>query len=142
MATKKKTNYISYEIKKLEKYYKQLETYLDDHPADKIDDRLDVRYSTNGNPIVKTIASRESQLSAFFNTLQKLPSLLESINNLRKLVDGDGKEVVDKARGDKELPGLFKSRMLGNATEEKKDDVEEEVIVEEPDDEDMWDEED
>ena len=128
MPVKKKTNYISYELDKLNKYYKQLEKYLDDHPADEIEDRLDVRYSQNDYPIVKTIASREQQLKAFFDTLQKLPALLEAINNLRKLVDSDTEELPDKARGGSDLPGIFKSRMLtqGNVTDIESGDIDKE----------------
>lgn len=131
----KKTNYISYEIKKLEGYIKQLENYLDKYPADSIEDRLDVRYSANGNPIVKVIASMESQIKTFRDNLEKLPKLLEDLNRLRKLADTGDAEVVDKARGDKELPGLFKSRMLGN-TDTPKEEPEEPDVEED----DIWDE--
>lgn len=137
----KKTNYISYEIKKLEGYIQQLQSYLDKNPADDIEVQLDVRYSTNGNPIVKVIASKESQLKAFRDTLEKLPKLLEDLNRLRKIADTGDAEVVDKARGDKELPGLFKSRMLGNTNVEKKDEVEEVEIIEAVEEEDdVWEE--
>jgi len=149
MATKKKTNYIVYELEKLQKFYKQLENYLDNNPPNKAEDRLDVRYSQNGNPIVKVIASKESQVTLFSTQLQKLPALLESINNLRKLADADGKEVIDEARGGRALPGLFRHKMLTEKVEAEEievDNTEEKIeeIIEEPiqEDDDIWEDED
>jgi DNA polymerase II small subunit/DNA polymerase delta subunit B len=115
----KKTNYISYELKRLEKYYKQLDDYLATNPPNKAEDRLDVRYSQNGNPIVKVIASKESQVKLFSEQLQKLPSILEAINNLRKIADSESVS-VEKARGDKEIPGIFRNRMLTQGNEDTK----------------------
>lgn len=125
MATKKKkVNYISYELKKLQAYIDQLQSFMDSNPPDSLQDRLDVRYSTQGNPIVKVIASKESQLKTFRDTLEKLPALYESLNNLKRLANSDPEEdeVVETARGGIGLPGIFKSRMLGpNAAPEEEE---------------------
>ena len=102
---KKKTNYISYELKKLEIYLSQLQNYLDDNPPDRLVDRLEVLQSTRGNPIIKVIASKEDQLKMFLTSLEKLPKILEDINRLRKEVDDDKKEI--EVRGGQNMPGFM-----------------------------------
>lgn len=137
MATKKKTNYIVYELEKLENYIKQLQEYLDNIDLYGLEDRLDVRYSQNGNPIVKVIASKEAQVKSYRENLEKLPALYETLNRLRQLADSGGVEKVEKARGDKELPGIFKHKMIDNP--KKKDEDED---TDEDSNDDVWDEDD
>lgn len=134
MASKKKTNYIVYELERLQKYVDQLQTYLDDIDLYGLEDRLDVRYSQNGNPIVKVIASKEAQVKSYRENLEKLPALYETLNRLRQMADTGGEEKVEKARGDKELPGIFKHKMLGDGNKNEADDSEE--------DDDPWDDDD
>lgn len=124
MATKK-TNFISYELEKLDSYIKSLNAYLDSIDLEHLVDRLDVRQSAHGNPIVKVVASKETQVTSYRITLEKLPALYEALNRLRKIVDiDDTEEEIGAVRGGKELPGLFKNRMLtqGNVkASDKKD---------------------
>ena len=141
MATKKKKiNYISYELQKLEKYINQLQSFMDNNPPDSLEDRLDVRESANGNPIVKVVASIESQLKTFRDTLEKLPALYESLNNLRRIADSDPneEEIVEKARGGTELPGIFKTRMLNGGDDTKEHDEIEEIKPETEEEDDLW----
>lgn len=134
MTAKKKTNYISYELDKLTKYIEQLQSYLDSISLEDIQDRLDIRYSQNGNPIVKVIASKEAQVTSYRNNLEKLPSLYEAKNRLKALADNGAEEAVDRARGGKDLPGLFRTKMLGNVITEDKDEEDiEDVKTEEED---------
>lgn len=150
MATaKKKTNYISYELAKLKGYLDEMQEYLDDVRVSKIEDRLDVRYSTLGNPIVKVIASKESQIKAYREILEKLPKMLEDYNRLKKLADDGEEGPVEEARGGKDLPGIFKHKMLGPGAElidKEEDEIKEEFVnmnVEVEDyDETDWNEED
>lgn len=130
-GSKKKTNYIVYELEKVENYIKQLQEYLDSIDLYDLEDRLDVRHSTNGNPIVKVIASKEAQVKSYRENLEKLPPLYETLNRLRQLADSGGVEKVEKARGDKELPGIFKHKMLGQAKKNEDTETEE-------DDDDVW----
>lgn len=143
MATKKKTNYIVYELDRLQKYIDQLQTYLDDVDLYQLTDRLDVRYSTQGNPIVKVVASKEAQVKSYRENIEKLPALYETLNRLKKLADTGDEEVVDKARGDRDLPGVFRHRMLGQGRKEDKDDnideIEDSTHVEDEDIDDVWD---
>jgi hypothetical protein len=140
MATKKKTNYIVYELEKLENYVKQLQEYLDNIDLYGLEDRLDVRYSQNGNPIVKVIASKEAQVKSYRENLEKLPALYDTLLRLRKLADTGDEERVEKARGDKDLPGIFKHKMLGDGKKNEDSDAADDDI---PDsDDDVWDEDD
>jgi hypothetical protein len=118
MPSKKKTNYISYEIKKLEKYFKQLEKYMDDNPPDEMVDRVEMLESTRGNPIMKVIATKEQQIKLFKDTLKEMPSLLENLNKLRMTVDGD--EVEDEVRGGRGVPGFMRNKNGKKTTDIKK----------------------
>jgi Asp-tRNA(Asn)/Glu-tRNA(Gln) amidotransferase C subunit len=147
MAVKKKTNYVEAELKKFQGYINQLQSYLDKNPPDDVQDRLDVRYNTiTGNPVVKTIASKETQLKAFRDTLDKLPGYIEALNRLRKMSESDtDEESVEKARGNVELPGIFRTRMLEQGKGKKEDDQEPPDELNtgndgEDDDDDIWEE--
>jgi hypothetical protein len=105
MPAKKKTNYISYEIERLNKYIKQLTAFLDKNPPDKAEDRIEVVDGPRG-PIVKVIAKKEDQIKLFMEMLQKLPPVLEDLNRLRK--GAEGEEEVD-VRGGHGLPGFMTS---------------------------------
>lgn len=105
MPGKKKTNYISYEIERLNKYIKQLTTFLDKNPPDKAEDRLEVIDGPRG-PVVKIISKKEEQIKLFMEMLQKLPPVLEDLNRLRK--GAEGEEEID-VRGGHGLPGFMTS---------------------------------
>lgn len=122
MPSKKKTNYISYELKRLEKYLKQLQQYLDDNPPDKMEDRIEEMVSTKGNPIIKVIASKEQQLKCFMEILKQMPPLLEDINKLRMAVDGEEEE--DEVRGGHDIPGFMRKKKGPSALPRKKEEVE------------------
>lgn len=105
MAAKKKSNFISYELKRLEVYLSQLQGYMDKNPPDLMVDRLEEIVLPRGGVSIKVIASIEDQIKMFLLTLEKLPKVLEDINRLRKEVDDDKKEVV--VRGGQEMPGFM-----------------------------------
>lgn len=100
----KKTNYIPYKLKKLEKYLSELEGYLDENPLKDITDRVEVYESTRGNPIVKLISSKEQQLRAYGETLKLLPRLYEDYNKLLAAVNG---KEQDDLRGGKQAGGVM-----------------------------------
>lgn len=105
MPPKKKTNYISYELKKLEAYLAQLTSFLDRNPPDRAVDRTVLLQTARGGEAIKVIASIEQQVNAFMKILQELPKLLSEINTLRKEVDGV--TIKDEVRGDQERPGFM-----------------------------------
>ena len=132
MPGKKKTNYISYEIERLNKYIKQLTTFLDKNPPDRAVDRLEVVDGGRG-PIVKIVSKKEEQIKLFMEMLQKLPSVLEDLNRLRK--GAEGEEEVD-VRGGHGLPGFMTSN---DSNEEYKNtetvDISEEGFEDDPSEE-------
>ena len=123
MPSKKKTNYISYEIKKLEKYFKQLEKYMDDNPPDSADDRIEHIETARGTAI-KVICKKEEQIKLFKETLKELPALLENLNKLRMTVDGETEE--DEVRGGHDMPGFMRKKKNSSSPSEpkKKEEVE------------------
>lgn len=141
MPGRKKTNYIAYELKKLDKYIKELHAYLDANPPHLMVDRVEHATSTRGNPIIKLIASKEDQLKTFTATLEKLPKILEDVNRLRKAVDGEEEKDV---RGGHNLPGFMQvvdeddddyKTVVNTRLNEEDDDFEEEddeIIKKEP----------
>jgi hypothetical protein len=116
MPAKKKTNYISYELTKLETYLEQLQAFLDKNPPDLAVDRTEIYATARGGEGIKVIASIEDQVKMFLLALEKLPRVLEDINRLRKEVDG-GKEEIE-LRGGADRPGFM---------DDDEDDEEEEV---------------
>lgn len=118
MPPKKKTNYISYELKKLENYLTQLNNTLDLNPPDRATDRIELLETARGGQMIKVIATKEQQLKAFLDILKELPKLLSEINSLRKEVDGQGKEV--EVRGDQERPGFMDNDDINDQQEEEK----------------------
>lgn len=104
MAGKKKTNYISYELKKLDTYVGQLLDFLDKNPPNLAVDRLERIVTARGESI-KVIASIEQQVKTFNDIMEKLPKLLEDLNRLRKEVDTDKKEI--EVRGGQDRPGFM-----------------------------------
>lgn len=104
MASKAKTNFISYELKQLEEYYEQLNNYLKNNPPDLAEDRVEHMVSPKGTPMIKVIASREVQIKLFTETLEKLPKILNDLNTLRKTVAGEPEKNV---RGGADIPGFM-----------------------------------
>ena|SRR5271155_4748893 len=132
MPSPKKTNYISYKIKKLEKYFKQLEQYMDDNPPDTADDRIEILETERGQAI-KVICKKEEQIKLFKETLKELPALLENLNKLRKAVNGE--EEDKEVRGGHDIPGFMRKRKKRDKPFKKDEKVEinEEFDDDEPD---------
>jgi hypothetical protein len=116
MAPKKKTNFISYELERLDKYLRQLTGYLDSNPPDSVVDRIEVVETARGGSVIKVIATKEDQIKLFTATMEKLPKILADVNALRKEVDGAKKDV--DIRGNQEQPGFMAE---GNDDEEEDD---------------------
>lgn len=107
MATpKKKTNYIGYDLDWLEQQYKQLKNWCEDKLNGGIEDRIEMLESTRGNPIMKLIASEETQIKCLRDTLKELPSMLLEINRLRKIADEED-STETTVRGGHDIPGFM-----------------------------------
>lgn len=104
MATKKKTNYIGYELEWLEERCQELREWVEAKLRGGIKDRIEV-FTQGRTPIIKVISSEETQIKTLRDTLKELPSMLMEINRLRKLAEeeADGPQV----RGDHDIPGFM-----------------------------------
>lgn len=122
---KKKTNFISYELQRLDAYMSQLTSYLDSNPPNGVQDRIE-RIPTERGFIIKVIATKESQIKLFMDTLERLPKVLNDINDLRKQVEGI--KVDDEIRGEQSQPGFMRAKQ---ETEEDDD-----IIIPDNDDDD------
>lgn len=118
MAGKKKTNYISYELEKLDLYIGQLQAFLDKNPPNLATDRVEHIQTLRGGTTIKVIASIEQQVNCFMDKLEKLPRLLEDVNRLRKEVDQNKKEV--ELRGGADRPGFMDDEEEEEEEQEKK----------------------
>lgn len=122
----KKTNYISYELKKFEKYFKQITGYLDANPPDKMVDRVEYIDLPRGGTAIKVIASKETQIKCWTDRFKELPPILEALNRLRKAADGEDED--KKVRGDQSLPGFMQiddeddNNIIIEETKRKEDD--------------------
>jgi len=117
MAGKKKTNYISYELEKLDTYMEQLQDFLDKNPPNLATDRIERISTPRGGESIRVIASMEDQVKAFMGVLEKLPKVLEDMNRLRKEVDSDKKEI--ELRGGADRPGFMDDEDEDEEEEEK-----------------------
>jgi len=104
MPAKKKTNYITYELKKLDLYIGQLQDFLDKNPPNLAVDRIE-RIVTQRGESIRVIASIEQQVKAFTDIVKEMPRYLEDLNRLRMQVDQDKKEV--QLRGGQDRPGFM-----------------------------------
>jgi hypothetical protein len=106
VAGKKKTNFIILELKRLDIWYKQIESYMEKNPPDEAKDRLKEIFGREGDVVrYQVIASIEDQVKLFMANLEKLPKVLTDINTLRAIVE-KGKEDVE-VRGGMERPGFM-----------------------------------
>lgn len=105
MASKKKTNYIGYELEWLEERCQELREWVEAKLRGGITDRIEV-YEGGRSPIIKVISSEETQIKTLRDTLKELPSMLMEINRLRKLAE---EEEADEptVRGDHDIPGFM-----------------------------------
>jgi hypothetical protein len=141
----KKTNYVSYELERLNTYAAQLLEYLDDNPPNLMVDRIEIMQSQRGNPIIKVIASKETQLKCWSDRLKELPLLVEQLNKLRALVEEDNESKNIQKRGGGDIPGIFSRRLLKGTEDNGEEEKTNSDIVPEgnnpnqdEDDEDAW----
>jgi hypothetical protein len=105
MSTKKKTNYIGYELEWLEERCQELREWVEVKLRGGIKDRIEI-FTQGRTPVIKVISSEETQIKTLRDTLKELPSMLMEINRLRKLAEeeeADGRSV----RGDHDIPGFM-----------------------------------
>lgn len=105
MATKKKTNYIGYELEWLEERCLELREWVEAKLRGGIKDRIEV-FTQGRTPIIKVISSEENQIKTLRDTLKELPSMLMEINRLRKIAEEEEAE-GPSVRGNHDIPGFM-----------------------------------
>lgn len=103
--------YTKVEHEWLEKKLKQLEAYIDAHPLEEIEDRIETVTSSKGQPVVKVIAKREEAQKAWINALKEYAVLLNSIETMREKKAALEVEI----RGGGSINGMMKDHLtVGN----------------------------
>ncbi len=99
--TTKKSTYVDIELEWLEQKFEQFRKAVDNYDLTDLKDRMDIKNTKNGGTIHTVIASKEDQLKAIMFIMEKLPKLLQSIDELREKVSKTA------LRGDEELPEMM-----------------------------------
>jgi hypothetical protein len=89
-----------------------MQTALDNYDLENLQDRIDYKETKNGGMMRTIIASKEDQMKAVAFILEKLPKMLQSLDELR---EKDAKK-AEIARGGGEIPHRMKreTREHGN----------------------------
>ena len=103
MAAAKKNNYISAELDWAEKQLLTWRAYVDAHPLDKLQDRVEWKPTSKGGSMPMVIASIEAQGKFIQETMKNYLQLLEVVDKLR-----EAEEKKLEARGSSEIPHRMK----------------------------------
>lgn len=102
-----KTSYINTEITWLEEKIKQLRAYVDNNPFDTLEDRTEIVMSAKGTPVIKIIATKETQLKELRTILKDLPAMLADLDRLRELKEASSMEI----RGGQSMGGMMEDNL-------------------------------
>ena len=92
MSTKKKDNYIAYELEFLEKKAEELKQYVEANPFNNLVDRVHWRETKTGSMPMLT-ASIEAQLKSLTQALKDYADIITRIDSMRKLEEDKQKAV-------------------------------------------------
>jgi hypothetical protein len=102
-AKKEKGSYISLELEWMTKKVTQLQAAIDNYDLLNLKDRVENKQTKNGGIIPMVIASKEDQLKSIAMIMEKLPKMLQALDELRQKED----EIKQtKVRGAQELTPL------------------------------------
>ena len=107
MAKAKQEIYTKVEQEWLEKKLKQLEAYIDAHPIEEMEDRIETVTSSKGQPVVKIIAKREDAVKGWINALKDYAVLLISVELMREKTATSSMEF----RGGTSINGMMKDHL-------------------------------
>lgn len=94
-----KTTYVNTELDWAEEQLHTWRKYIDDHPLDTLQDRIEWKPTSKGGAIPMVIASVEAQGKFIQETMKNYLALLEVVNKLREKEDA-----VKVARGSSTVP--------------------------------------
>lgn len=87
MATKKKNNYIEYELEFLETKAEELKQYIIDNPFSKLADRMAYKETKNGGMIPTVVANKEAQRKDLTQALKDYADIVQIIAGMREKED-------------------------------------------------------
>jgi len=100
MSQTKKPSYVSLELDWMEKKVKQLQAAIDAYDLENLKDRVDYKQTKTGGVMPMVIASIEDQMKAVAMIMEKLPKMLQALDELRQK-----EEEKIAARGNKQIQG-------------------------------------
>lgn len=82
-----KSSYISVELFWLEKKISELQQAVDNYSLEKLEDRYGPRAMPNGKIVDALVSSKEDQLKTVAFIMEKLPKMLQGLDDLREKED-------------------------------------------------------
>ena len=83
MNTYKKHLLITEELEWYEIKIQQIKQYIESINLGELTDRMDYKETKNGGMMRTVVATREQQAKSFMEQMEKLPKLLDALDNLR-----------------------------------------------------------
>lgn len=100
---KKRELLITDELDFYEEKIQQAFNYINSIDLSALEDRIEWKPTGKGGMMPMVIASKESQVKSYFDSMEKIPKLLNGLDELRnKYAD-----VIKETRGDVSVPALF-----------------------------------
>lgn len=87
MAVSKKGSYIALELEWMEKKVAELQAAIDSYDLLNLKDRVDYKQTKTGGVIPMVIASKEEQMKSIAMIMEKLPRMLQALDELREKAD-------------------------------------------------------
>lgn len=100
---KKRELLITDELNTYEQMVEESIAYVKSIKLSELEDRIEWKPTGKGGMMPMVIASKESQVKSYFDSMEKIPKLLNGLDELRnKYAD-----VIKETRGDVSVPALF-----------------------------------
>ena len=93
MATKKKDNYIEYELEFLETKLEELKDYIVANPFNELKDRMAYKETKGGGVIPICVANKEAQRKDLTQALKDYAEILRTVDSMRQKEEEKQKSV-------------------------------------------------
>lgn len=100
---KKKELLITDELAFYERKVQDALEYIDSINLSDLKDRIEMKPTAKGGVMPMVIASKEQQVASYFNAMEKMPKLLNGLDELRHKYE----DKIQETRGDVGLPALM-----------------------------------
>lgn len=105
MAVSKKGSYISLELEWMERKVAELQAAIDSYDLLNLKDRVDYKQTKTGGVIPMVIASKEEQMKSIAMIMEKLPRMLQALDELREKAD------QQEAKAGGQIPHRMRNRI-------------------------------